>query len=92
MIKYFPQKRESDTGNIRGEIVEIFEEKLNLTKRIAVPLLLRLLTLILSVAVAPTEPIPPAATVAPDIAKVIPAPTDEQTRQNQHPKKMSEFW
>jgi tetratricopeptide (TPR) repeat protein len=49
-VKYFPGKKESDAGNIRGEIVQIFEDKLNLNKKIAPP-----------VAAAPADEIPPVA-------------------------------
>ncbi|MGA9111866.1 MAG: tetratricopeptide repeat protein [Smithella sp.] len=34
-IKYFPAKKESDTGNVRNEIIQAFEEKLG--KKIAAP-------------------------------------------------------
>lgn len=49
-IKYFPEKRQSDTGNIRGTIVQLFEDKLNLPGKIAAP-----------VAAAPADIMPPVA-------------------------------
>jgi len=48
-IKRFPVKKESDKGDVRGEIVQIFEEKLNLDKKTAI---------------AAAAPVPAAETVA----------------------------
>lgn len=36
-MKYFPTTKESDKGNIRGQIVQLFEDKLNLTKKLSPP-------------------------------------------------------
>lgn len=47
-IKYFPEKRESDAGNIRRTIAQLFEDKLNLPGKIAAP-----------VAAAPADMTPP---------------------------------
>ena len=52
-LKYFPEKRTSDNQDIRGAIVQVFEDKLNLPKKIAAP-----------VAAAPADAIPPAAAAA----------------------------
>jgi tetratricopeptide (TPR) repeat protein len=53
-IKYFPQKRQADTRNIRGEIAQMFEDKLDLGAKVMAP-----------VAAAPAAPFeiaaPPAA-------------------------------
>jgi len=64
-VKYFPQKRESDTGNIRAEIVQIFEDKLGLTKKVAVP-----------VAAAPADVVPSVSATPPETtasADVVPS-------------------
>ncbi len=52
-IKYFPEKRESDAGNIRRTIVQLFEDKLNLPGKIAAP-----------VAAAPADMTPPVIAAA----------------------------
>lgn len=49
-MKYFPTTKESDKGNIRGQIVQLFEDKLNLTKKLSPP-----------VAAAPADAIPPVS-------------------------------
>jgi tetratricopeptide (TPR) repeat protein len=67
-VKYFPQKRDSDTGNIRAEIVQIFEDKLGLTKKVAAPVAAAPADVVASVSAAPAEPIAPAAP-ATDIAQ-----------------------
>ena len=37
-IKYFPEKRTSDTANTRGEIIRLLEGKLNIAKKVAAPI------------------------------------------------------
>lgn len=52
-IKYFPEKRTSDTANIRGDIVQLLEDKLNISPKVAAP-----------IAAAPADMAQPAAPAA----------------------------
>lgn len=77
-VKYFPQKRDSDTGNIRDEIAQTFEDKLGLTKKVAAPVAAAPADVISSVDVPPSETAPP---VVPDVASVSPSQIeDNQTK------------
>jgi tetratricopeptide (TPR) repeat protein len=57
-VKYFPEKRSSDTGNIRGEILQLLEDKLNISPKVAAPIAAAPADMSQPVAAAATEPAP----------------------------------
>ena len=69
-IKYVPVKKASDTGNVRNEILQLFEGKLNLDKKTAMPAAPVASPVTTSVATPAAEPAiaPVVATVAAPVA------------------------
>jgi tetratricopeptide (TPR) repeat protein len=76
-IKYVPVKKTSDTGNVRNEILQLFAEKLNLDKKMAIPA-----PVVTPVTASVAEPIA-EPTVAPGVVAAVAAPavTDENLAQ-----------
>jgi len=70
-VRYYPQKKPSDTGNVRNEITSLFEKKLGLEKKEAPPV---------TVAAAPVAPAPVTPPAPQTPSKVVTASPEEEVR------------
>jgi ketosteroid isomerase-like protein len=72
-VRYYPEKKASDTVNVRNEITALFEKKLGLEKKATPPVGVGV-----AAATAPAAPVPVAAPVPQTQAKIAATPSPEE--------------